>query len=71
MAENQGSFALGLAFLLRKRVEARLRLCRKDYTQSRIEFWKKHLQRVEKRIEELEAALPRKPKKNIHKVQID
>ena len=71
MAENQDSFAIGLAYLLRKRLEARLRQCRRDYTQSRIEFWKKHLKRVEKRIDELEAALPRKPKKRIHKVQID
>ncbi len=71
MAENGGSFVIGLAFLLRKRAEIRLNRCRKEYTQSRIEFWKKHQERVEKRIDYLEATLPRKSKKKMNKVQID
>ncbi|SHL23702.1 hypothetical protein SAMN02745216_04874 [Desulfatibacillum alkenivorans DSM 16219] len=71
MAENRGSLAIGMAFLLRRKLEAEFRRFRKEYTASRIEFWKKHQKRVEKRIEELEAELPRKPKKKIQKVDID
>ncbi len=71
MDEDDLTLFKGVARLVLKRTFVRTRLLRENFARSRIEFLQKHKDRIDRRIEKLEAGLPKKRKKRIRKINIE